>query len=263
MSRTYTRRQVVTGTAIAVGTVLGSSRSAQADIWADEGGAWAPEHVTHVGDDPDELAKFQPRLVSTPTDRNKMIGMFGWYADSDEYDTRAYSYWLKYTHQDSLVDLIPFIGGLAAADSHLGDHEPFIAFVDPETDEVEDVLYTGYHHYGVHLESDDANLDAEVLDRPTHTPLEIQAPHHHYQLADEGEGVLADYTTDMESFLENYDDWRETWLDAESTNLGAIQDPWKAREIGHWWAEGTWDHRLARIRVFLNWRDEHDDLINW
>lgn len=261
--RTLSRREFVTGTAVAAATVLGTSRTARADIWRDDAGGWASDHITHVGDDTEELEKYQPRLISDAFDREKMIGMFGWYADSEDHDTRAYNYWLKYTHQDSLVDHIPLLGEALAADAHLGDHEPYTAFVDTDTGEVKEVLYTGYHHYAVHLDAEDANLSSEVLDEPTHTPLEIVSPHHHYRLGSEDAGTLASNTTDMESFLDVYDDWREDWLDADSTNLEAIKDPWKAREIGHWWAEGTWDHRLARIRVFLNWRDEHDDLTSW
>lgn len=257
--RTLSRRQFVASGVAAVGAMLGSTR-ARGEIWADDAGEWAPNHVTHVGDDWDELEIYQPRLITNASDRRQMVGMFGAYMDSDRYDTRAYTYWLRYSHQDSLLDVIPFLGERFAGDAHLGDHEPFTAFVDPDTGDIEDVLYTGYHHYGVALEADEANLSSEATDDPTHTPLKVVSPHHHYRLGDEDAGVLASNVTDTKSFLDGYPDWDDQGI-WDSSNREAVTDPWAAREIGHWWEEGTWDHRLARIRLALTIRDRHDDLI--
>lgn len=261
MTETLTRREFVATTAATVGLLAGTHTTA-AQEWTDERGGWAPDHVTHVGDDVGELELYQPRLITTVSDRRQMIGMFGAYMDSDEYDTRAYSYWLKYTHQDSVLDRLGFLSERFAADAHLGDHEPFIAFVDPDTGAVEEVVYTGYHHYAVKLGATDANLSAEAADDPTHTPLEVVSPHHHYRLGEADAGTLASNTTDMDSFLTAFEDWDEQGI-WDSSDRQTVRDPWRARERGHWWKAGTWDHRLAQIRVLMTVRDEHDDLLAW
>lgn len=253
-----TRRQFLATSGATLAAVVGVGSVSATDDFG-----WLPGHVTQVGDDPDELERYQPRLVTNAEDRQKMVGMFGWYADSSVYDTRAYYYWLKYTHQDSVLDSIPLVGGIFAADAHLGDHEPYIAFVNTATGEVERVVYTGYHHYAVELDADNANLsDGYQAGVETHTPLEVVTPHHHYRLADEGRGVLASNITSMDSFLDAYPTWDRQGI-FDNSNEETVRDPWEVKSAGHWWDEGTIDYRLASIRIALNWRDagDRDELI--
>ncbi|ELY97142.1 hypothetical protein [Natrialba asiatica] len=258
--QSLSRREFIASGVAAVGAVLGT-QSASADIWSDEGGSWAASHITHVGDDAAELEKYQPRLVTLPEDRQRMIGIYGWYADSDRYNTRAYNYWMKYSHQDSLTDRIPFLGSLFAEDAHLGDHEPFTALVDSETGAVQEVLYSGYHHYASVLAAENAHLSAEAVEgKETHTPLEVVTPHHHYRLAGTDDGVLASNTTSMESFLDAFPVWDDDGVWA-STDRRTVADPWRVRDTGTWWDKSTLDYQFARIQLFLAWRDEHDNLV--
>lgn len=129
---------------------------------------WAPDHITNVGDDEAELRKYEPYLDIAWDDQEQLIGTYGWYMDSEEYDTRAYYYWLKYAKQDSLADQIPIVGPLFSADSHFKDHEPVAVFADRESGEVQKVLYSGYHHFGVQLSAEEITLVEDERSFPTH-----------------------------------------------------------------------------------------------
>ncbi|MFP8891831.1 hypothetical protein ACLI4U_18975 (plasmid) [Natrialbaceae archaeon A-CW2] len=249
---TRTRRQFLLGAAAVGAAVVGLSSSGSADAH------WLPDHVTVAGDGGEELEKYAPSLITLPGQRQKMQGLYGIWMDSTEHDLRAYMYWLRYSHQDSLLDGIPLVGELFSRDAHLGDHEPFIAFVDVATGEVRETVYTGYHHYGVHLTGDQINLAERAVDnRETHVVLRVIDPHHHYRLGDPGRGALASNLTSLNSFLEAYPRWddRGIW---DSSDRETVTDPWRARERGHWWRDGSIDKRLADIRLFLNWRDAGD-----
>ncbi|WP_276257233.1 hypothetical protein [Halomontanus rarus] len=225
---------------------------------------WSPDHIVNVGDEDAGLRRYQPYLDIRRDDQQSLIGIYGWYADSDTYDTRAYYYWAKYAKQDSLADQIPLVGPLFAKDSHFGDHEPVIVFTDAETGAVEEVVYSGYHHFGVQLAADQMTLVEDEADQPTHPSLEVATPHHHYRHQRDGtRGVRASSIAGAEfgSFLEKQSAWEKNGVFGAS-HEPAVFDPWEARDQGTWWAEDSWDYRFARIRLVLNWRDEsHDDLI--
>ncbi|USZ73797.1 hypothetical protein [Natronosalvus halobius] len=253
MSRT--RRQILTAGAALVGTALvGSTASAQE-------GDWLPDHVVAAGDDVESLEPYQPKLVTTPADRAALLGFYGCWMDSAEYDERVYLFWARYTHQDSSIDAIPFLGDIFARDSHLGDHEPYALFADRQTGEVKRILYSGYHHYGVSKSKDEIELVADATAAETHPVLDVVSPHHHYQLVHEDRGVLPSTFTGLESFLEAHPRWRDrdVWRNAD---LESVTDPWHAEERGYWWKDGTRDARMAWLRVALDWRDsDHDELI--
>lgn len=251
------RRQFLSGA-----TAAGLSLVAPGLASAAEPPEWAPDHITNVGDDTTELKKFEPYLDATYEDRQKMVGVYGWFADSKRYDTRAYYYWVKYPSQDSLADAIPLIGGLFSKDAHFGDHEPFIVYADPDTDEVQEVVYSGYHHYAVRLSADEATLIQDNADVPTHMSLKVATPHHHYiHQTDTSAGVPAHTIVgedNFQSFLQAKSEWERKEI-FKSSYLPAVHDPWIPKDRGYWWADGTLDKQFARIRLLLNWRDSGHD----
>lgn len=252
------RRQFLTG-ATATAAAIAVPGLASAATPPD----WAPGHITNVGDDPAELRKCEPYLDMPWSEQQALIGVYGWYADSEDYDTRAYYYWLKYPRQNSLADSIPFIGPLLSLDSHFGDHEPVVVLADSETGAVQRVLYSGYHHFAVDLAGDEITLVQDETDQPTHPSLTVATTHHHYRhQRDETQGVLAHTIAGAEfgSFLEAQPNWAKNNV-FKSSNPAAVYDPWKIKQLGTWWAKDSRDYQFARIRLLLNWRDQgHDEL---
>lgn len=199
--------------------------------------AWSPDHITSVGDDLEQLRTYQPYLDATREDRQKMVGCYGWYADSDKHNTRAYYYWIKYPSQDSLFDAFPVLGGLFSKDAHFKDHEPFICYTDPDTGEVQDVVYSGYHHYAVQLMADEATLVQDRADFPSHMSLRVETPHHHYShQRDETKGVPAHTIVgdnSFGSFLDKQSAWEKNEV-FSSSHKPAVFDPWVIRDRGTW-----------------------------
>ncbi|WP_049967301.1 hypothetical protein [Natrinema thermotolerans] len=254
-----TRRNALTVAGILGGLTVGGTTAAAAE----DPPEWAVDHITSVGDDPAELRKYEPYLDIPWSDQQSLIGVYGWYADSSEFDTRAYYYWAKYAKQDSLTDSIPVLGPLLSLDSHFKDHEPVAVFADTDTGEVTDVIYSGYHHFGVRLTGEEMTLVQDETDRPTHPSLQVAVPHHHYRhQRDETKGVPAHTISGAEfgSFLEQRSVWDQNNVFA-SSHEPAVNDPWLAKSRGTWWAKDTWDYQFARIRILLNWRDGGEDLI--
>ncbi|ELY68840.1 twin-arginine translocation signal domain-containing protein [Natrinema versiforme] len=253
------RRQFLTG-ATATAATIAVPGLASAATPPD----WSPDHITSVGDDLAELRKYEPYLDIAWTDQRQLIGIYGWYADSEEHDTRAYYYWCKYSKQDSLSDSIPVFGPLLAADSHFQDHEPALVLADRDTGEVQTVLYSGYHHFAVELSGDEITLVQDETDQPTHPSLEVASPHHHYRhQRDETRGVPAHTISGAEfgSFLDKQSQWEQNGV-FKSSNNTAIFDPYSVSELGTWWDKSTIDYQFARIRLLLNWRDQgHDELV--
>lgn len=225
---------------------------------------WSPDHITNVGDDPAELRKYEPYLDIPWSDQQSLIGVYGWYADSEKYDTRAYYYWAKYVKQDSLFDSIPIIGPLASADSHFKDHEPVAILADTDTGNVQKVMYSGYHHFAVELSGAEMTLVEDETNQPTHPSLEVAVPHHHYRHQNDATTGVPAHTvagSEFGSFLEKQPQWEQNGVFGSSANE-VVFDPWLISERGTWWDKNTLDYQFARIRVFLNWRDNnHNQLI--
>mgnify|MGYP006296411203 FL=1 len=254
----YSRRRFLTGaTATAAAVAVPGLASAA------EPPDWTPSHITAVGDDESKLRAYAPYLDIPWSDQQQLVGVYGWYADSEDYDTRAYYYWAKYAKQDSLADSIPLLGPLLSADSHFKDHEPVAVFADPDSGAVQRVIYSGYHHFGVELTGDEITLVEDERSYPTHPSLEVAVPHHHYRhQRDETKGVPAFTISGSEfgSFLDKQSQWEQNGVFA-SSHEPSVRDPWLAADRGTWWAKDTLDYQFARIRVLLNWRDGGEDLI--
>ncbi|WP_337653290.1 hypothetical protein [Halomontanus rarus] len=239
------RRAFLAGLA---GAVVGSSASVSAQTVPDR-----PSHITNVGDEIDELRKYQPFFVTTRGIRQRMRAFYGWYADSSEHSTRAYYYWMKYTHQEGwLESWTPW-----DTDRHMLDHEPVVVLTDRSTGDVERVFYSNYHHFVAELEGENANLQEYAVDgNETHVTLRIVPEHQHYtNYLTEDRGAPVENLTDIVSWLEA----RETWYDEgifEKSNTEAVEDPFYVSEdTSSWWAEGTWDYRVGQWRYSLGLHD--------
>lgn len=212
-----------------------STAGAQSDEWADDG------DEIERSDDEDDLLRYMPylRYPSGSPSRSQLIGIYGWKAESPDHDTDAYYYWARYTHQNAGAEhfgLLERAAGLLASDSHLFDHEPSITFVDPDSGEVEEVVYTAGHH-AVEIDSDPPLIEDQA-DHPTHVSLRVIDPWHHYRPDDEERGVDVRNHAEFGSFLEKRDAWRDNGF-YENSSAEAIDNPWSARDDHSTWFEGS------------------------
>ncbi|MFC6720893.1 hypothetical protein ACFQGT_00405 [Natrialbaceae archaeon GCM10025810] len=223
-----------------------------------------PDHLENVDDDTDELEQYQPSFIASSTTRSEIEGVYGWYADSSEYDGRAYYYWVRYpTQRGILPSWVPVVG---SADSHFRDHEPVVVYTDDAGD-VERVIVSGYHHFVLDLDSDSLELREDRADDPTHAKLRIVDHHHHYRNGADStrDGVLPDTMAGVD--LRGWLDERESWYDLgvfESSNPEAIEDPFALRDdLDTWWADGSadaWVGRNVWVPLGLRGADETDTL---
>lgn len=212
--------------------------------------------------DRDELVEYLPRFSISRSAREQLIGVYGWIAESEDHDTDAYYYWMRYSHQDPAADDLPFIEramGVLATDGHLWDHEPSIIFVDPDSGAVEEIVVTGYHHYP--LKTTDPPLSSDVSDQETHIELEVIDPWHHYVLNSDKDGADVTNTVALRDFLEVRDQWESRGIFDRSSDL-AVDNPFAMKEgrRDSWWKEGTRDARAAWLwhRLGLFGEDETD-----
>lgn len=206
-----------------------------------------PDHITEVRDDIDELEDYQPRLeIATQQARDDMEGMFGWIAESDEYEETAYYYWVRSHTQRSIFWYLGFDAG---PEDHFKDHEPIIVFVNPDGT-VEKTVQSGGHHLAFEIDGEWGHLiEDRVADRRTHVVLRQARPHNHF--------LEAESTTDGEwiqghsqfgSWLEKYEDWYRNGRYEKSADR-AVMDPFSFHDDNdrtHWWRQGTRDAWLAK-----------------
>lgn len=208
-------------------------------------------------DDPDELAVYQPKFQISKPARDQLEGLYGWKAESDEWETDVYYYWMKYTHQDPALDgYLERAVGIFASDSHLWDHEPAIVFVDSETGEPERAVVTGFHHYAREIPRDAGQWSASETDDPTHVNLRVVDPWHHYQEDVNRPTARVDAFAEFGSFLEQRESWERDGF-YENSHRPAIDDPWVMSVGGRstWWADGTRDARAAKLWEWMGLRD--------
>lgn len=243
-----TRRQFLRAAGVTVAGVFGLSAIASAEEPPER-----PDHITSVSDDPAELETYQPALHASYSTRNEMQDIYGWKAESSEYDTDAYYYWIRYPSQESVFEEYLGSSWFGAADAHLRDHEPFVAFVDPDTGELDSAIYSSGHHYADELSADDANLTTDKHpDHATHVNLSVDMTHHHYNDEQDGDGALpSEFLGNMESWLDKRDPWYENGV-YEKSDEDAVESGWDAREHGMWWAENTRDAQFKSIYQTLN-----------
>jgi hypothetical protein len=252
----HTRRQFLgaTATAATVGlsTVLTGSTSAQVDTseWA-----YKPDHITYSYDQT-ELEAYQPLFETSREARRQLIGIYGFKAESTEYDRDAYYYWLRYNFQDSATDTLGSLSQLLSGgpDSHFLDHEPIIIFTNANGTP-DRVVTTGYHHFALEI---DADTDDTVWTQnrltgiDSHAHLNVVDPWHHYKTvpppAEDSTATFLQSVTDVENWLAVREAWKDNGLYAKSHGP-AIEDPFVMLERDTWWADGTIDKQFAPLWI--------------
>jgi len=219
-----------------------------------------PDHITEVRDDLTELENYQPRLVmQSQQARDDMEGMFGWTAESEDYDVTAHYYWVRSFTQRSFFQ--HYFGlDINFKDSHYKDHEPILVFQSPDGT-VDKVVFSGGHHLAAEVSGEWGPLiEDRVTDRRTHAVLRQARPHNHFipvtDADEDGEWVqgFAEFDTWLtvdEGGGEPYGRY-ESWYRNdryEKTSDVAVMDPFSFYEDDgrtHWWREGTQDAWLAK-----------------
>jgi hypothetical protein len=217
-----TRRDVVRGVAgLAAGAaVIGSAgaQSTESDHYAAK-----PDDVELVYDE-DYLLKYRPTLQISHLDEQPEA-LHAFVArdtlDADNpHATNALVYWAEYLIQDGVS---PATAG-PFSDSHFGDHEPIIVFVNKADQRVERVVYSAYHWLK-------GSAPSPPVYDGTHPQLYVFDPHHHYRVsAQAGEFV------ELRDLTESYPAWLKNGLD-ESIEPGATTNPWSMRDRESWWRD--------------------------
>ena len=205
-----------------------------------------PEHVT-LSFDETTLERYRPRLVTRHLDVSPSK-QYAWLATSPEHDTDAYTYWTWYVTQEGLTD----------RDSHYLDREPVYVFVDAETDEISEVVYSGYHWLAARTRSPTTDVDDHPL-------FQVAERYHHYYRTGDDTGELVDLA-DMDAV---FDEWIDNGWE-EDLEPGAAQYPWLLASVdsgasrAHWWRENSlgfsWTAQWMRLwkRLGLRGADEAD-----
>lgn len=209
-----TRREVLAGLGTAaagsvavVGTASGSHPDRQ------------PEHVS-ITYDSSTLERYKPLLDIEPADRKKLVGLYGWLAESPEYDTAVCVFWCSYTHQEP-----PW---WAPTTGHYGDHEPVAVEFDPDSGDVVRVRASIYHWIKGEITGSAMPLDG------TNPTLRVVNPHHQYTAQPDAEQTSSFEVQDLTA---NFESWLTNGLE-ESLQVGACYEPWIMREESDWWAPG-------------------------
>lgn len=205
-----TRRQYLK--VLGAGAAGGAALPAVSGLAAADHGEQQPSHVT-LEYDQAFLETYRPMLVLRELDV-KPLALYSWKATSPEYDTAVGVYWAEYTHQE----------GVSEYDSHFGDHEPVYVFVDEQSGDVEEVVYSGYHWLAARTRTPD--LYAE-----THPKLHVVSPWHHYFTTTE-QGTLVE-TGDLTS---EFQAWLDNGLE-DDLAPGTVVNPWRMRTRSDWWRD--------------------------
>jgi len=169
--------------------------------------------------DQSTLDTYRPRLVLPSESREKLLGLYGWVARSEDYDTDVCVYWCSYSHQEG------WIGNL---DSHWGDHEPLHVVYDSQSGEVRRVRASVYHWV-----KGEVTVNGAPMYDDTHPHLRVFEPWHQFTAA-----RPADSGTfyDVEDLTETYPRWLSNGLE-ESVHPGSSTVPWRMSDREHWWRD--------------------------
>lgn len=200
-----------------------------------------PEHVRRSYDE-DLLKRYRPLLVTRDLGSNTPTALFAYVSRSPEYEHTILSYWAEYPFQEGVS---PFGGDLS--DSHFGDHEPVILSVDEQTNELVEVVYSGYHWMAAGTQA------PPVVENETgiHPKLGVVNPwHHYYQTPEPGVEVPLKHLSD---------DRLQGWLDNgwdEHIHIPALTTPWVMtgrNGRSDWWKDdvGTFSFEATLRRFYL------------
>lgn len=204
-----------------------------------------PEHVS-LSFPRNWLETYRPRLDLHPSrdnpDDSTPEALFAWRASSTEHETDVAVYWAAYTFQ---AGKSPF-----GTDSHYGDREPVYVFVENDTGEITEVVYSAYHH-----------LRGRITDPPvydgTHPEFMVVTPWHHYSCGTVRDGEFVDVEslgTSADLDDPSVETEFETWLSDDGFHghlaPGTVVNPWQmggATGRQHWWREGRDGINLNRL----------------
>jgi len=171
----------------------------------------------------ERVSAYQPRLqvghLSIKTD-----AVYAARFRRADRDTDVYAYWTTYVGQE----------GYTRWDSHTGDREPFLVFVDA-TGAVQEVWYSSWHWLAA------GNYQPPTRDA-THAVAHVARPHHHYVLNPDvpTAGAYPDLLP-----LVDFDDNGRVSRDSAAVNWyqngwtaidkQVLWDPWRIRGERDWW----------------------------
>ena len=227
------------------------------DLEYENGYPVPPDHITEIRDDEAELREFQPQLhydhlgyQEAKTAKSDVSGMYGWTAESDQYDVIAHCFWVRsVTQRPSLY----YVGADWGPDDHFRDHEPIYVFRNPDNT-VDTVVCSGGHHYGLWINGEFGPLSEDrVSDRRTHANLRVMRPHNHFMEAETTDGGLY-VGEDFPGAFGSFRDQRKTWYDQghyDKTSHRAVEDPFVFYDESrmHWWRDDTWDAEFNKFYV--------------
>lgn len=212
-----TRRRLLAtlGAGAVAATPTISAQSTSSDL-AEE----TPSTVTRSFDEA-LLTRWRPSLVIRDVAPGNLNALYSYVARDSERDLTALSYWAEYDYQS----------GFVGADSHFGDHEPVVVFVDESTDTLDSVHYDGYHWYRASAEPPTVPTTADG--RPK---LRVQRRYHFYTQTTEL-GAKVDIKTLSDSKI-------EAWLSNDwPVYVPAMAEPWVIRDRPSWWRDGPSTYR--------------------
>jgi hypothetical protein len=224
--RRLSRRRFLAGAGAAAASAgsgcLVPARAAPEDY---EVGDAKPDHVSWTYDE-ERLKRYQALLdfSASPSMLGNVKFTFGMIAASPAYDTDAYVYWTQWAVQTGA----PFL----QVDGHNQDHEPYYVFVDSETGEVRQVVFSNYHWFRKEQSGDAAALSSERSEDATHVSLLVDPDYHHYYPGESGNGSFVD--------LANLKTHLEPWADNgfyRRLHAPAVEEPWVMLDREKWWEE--------------------------
>ncbi len=244
---TVTRREYMTTAPAFLGLgIFDSSESANNDLEYEDGIPQFPDHITDTRDDITELENYQPRLViQNQQARDDIQGMYGWSAESEDYDVTAHYYWVRsYTQRSTLW----YLGVDAGPDDHHLDHEPIIVF-EASDGTVDKVVYSGGHHMVAEFDEWGHLIEDRVADRRTHPVLRQVRPHNHFvEAAVTNDGSYVQGFAEFGSWLDRYQTWYRNGRYSETSDVAVVDPfvfyPTDGRQ--HWWRSDTNDAWFAR-----------------
>lgn len=228
------RREFLQASGATAATVAGVS--AAGTVAADHDDS-QPDDVT-IFYDKDYLETYAPLLELSQRARELLIGLYGWVARSEQYDTDVLVYWTSYLKQDASRAGEWLLGGI---DGHLGDHEPVQVEVDRDSGEVVTVRASIYHW----IKGEVPVAEAPMQDR--RPMLSVVDPWHQYTAATP-DAPLQDLS--VRNLGDEWDSWLANGLE-ENVLPGASRNPWQMRSQPDWWREGTFGVSVDRVRVDL------------